>query len=308
MSISGYPPDARPVLSHYPAAVAGLTWAPLGPGDGFSRAAVWRGEVGGEPAFALKAYPPGYPADRLAAVHRWMKLAPLPFVPAVVPTADGRTVVEHAGRAWDLTAWMPGAPAVGRPADAQLAAAVAALAELHRCWSREPHPAAPCPGVLRRLALLTDWRPPPAGLDPLLRRAADLLADRVPAAVAALRPWANRPGPIFPCLCDVWRAHVLFAGGRVTGVIDYGALKPDHPAVDLARLLGDYLGDDRPALEAAVAAYHSAGAPGPVDPDLVALLDRTGVVCAVVHWVRRQAVVDRLGALVGRLEALPEAP
>lgn len=303
-------PAPQPVLARYPAAVAGLAWAPHP--AGFSGAAVWRGDLAGSPALALKAWPPGYPADRLASIHRLMAdaRARCAFVPAVVPALSGDTVVEHAGRVWDVTAWMPGtADYRAAPSDAKLAAACAAVAALHRAWAPPAPALAPCPGVLRRLAVLADF--PGRSFDPtspLVRRALGVLPARAAAATAALRPWLRRPLPVRPCLCDVWHDHLLFTGDAVTGLIDYGEVKPDHPAVDLARLLGDLVGDDERTFRLGLDAYHAAGGPD-LDPAFTRLLDRTGVVCAAIHWVKELTAgtappesEERLTRLLDRLD------
>jgi homoserine kinase type II len=312
------PIDAQAVLARYPDAVARLAWVRLGAAGGFSGATVWRGEFQGQPALALKAWPTGYAATRLADIHAKMQAARsagLDFVPAVVATRAGETVVEHAGRAWDVTAWRPGvADFHAAPGDAKLSAACAALAALHRAWQPAVPCLAPCPAVTRRLAVFADFLrhgiATEAGASPLLRRAVELLPARVAEAVAALRPWAGRPVAVLPCLCDVWHDHVLFDGDRVTGVIDYGALKPDHPATDLARLLGDLVGGDPVRVRFALAAYHAAGAPVQVDAELVHALDRAGVAGGVLHWARRasagevltDAATRRFERLVRRLE------
>lgn len=286
--------DVHFVLTRYPAAVADLTWS-RHPAAGFSGATVWRGDLAGQPAFALKGWPPGYPADRLAAIHRLMTdarvRAGLGVVPAVVPALTGETAVEHAGRAWDVTAWMPGvADYHTAPTDTKLTAACAALAALHRAWAPATPQLAPCPGVARRLAVLAGRAFDPSNItDPelaaLVRRALAVLPAHVAEARAALRPWADRRVPVQPCLCDVWHDHVLFTGDAVTGLIDYGEVKPDHPAVDLARLLGDLVGDDAAKVRLGLEAYRTAGGPADVEEEFVRLLDRTGVVCAVIHWV-----------------------
>lgn len=284
--------DVRHVLSHYPAAVAGLVWEPLGAAGGFSGANLWRG---GE-AFALKAWPPDYPRTRLEAVHRWMRQARsrgLAFVPAIVVTLDGPTWVEHAGRVWDVVAWMPGeANFHAEPTDTKLTAACTALAELHRAWANQRTIASTCPAVQRRLDILNT--------------ATHRLPHVVATARAELLAWVNRPLPVQPCLCDVWHDHVLFTGRAVTGMIDYGAMKFDHPAVDLARLLGDLVGEDRERLRFGLDAYRAAGGPLPIDEAFVALLDRTGIVCAVLHWHQRPeanaAATQRRARLMARLE------
>ena len=303
------------VLSHYPSAVAGLDWTALGNAGGFSGARIWRGDLVGQPAFCLKAWPPDYSADRLATVHRWMTDArPTGLVPAVVPTLSGGTSVEHAGRVWDVTGWMLGAADFRRdPTDARLSAACAALAALHRCWAPAVPTLAPCPGVSRRIALLIEFsNVGPRRLDPTHKTALDLLAARVPAALASLHPWAGRAVPVFPCLCDVWHDHVLFTGDCVSGIIDYGAMKIDHPAVDLARLLGDLADGDPDRMRVGLDAYGDAGGPVAIDPQFVSALDRTGLVCAVIHWVNRPEmtgpghapIAERVNRLIGRLADL----
>jgi Ser/Thr protein kinase RdoA (MazF antagonist) len=152
----------------------------------------------------------------------------------------------------------------------------------------------------------------PPSLDVLFNKALGLLSARLPAALAALRAWADRPVPVFSCLCDVHHDHVLFAGDRVTGVIDYGAMKTDHPAVDLARMLEDLADGDPDRVRVGLDAYHAAGGPVAIDPDLVSVLDRTGVMCAVIHWLRQAAeghtwdarTTERFTGLIGRLARL----
>src|SRR5205814_1713672 len=104
-------------------------------------------------------------------------------------------------------------------------------------------------------------------------------------------------------------------GAAVTGVIDFGAMKPDHVAVDLARLLGDLVGDDEPRFEAGLESYRAAGGILATPHRFVRVLDRTGAVCGLVFWLLQlaaeprphtepQAVAARLAALAERLEAL----
>ena len=99
---------------------------------------------------------------------------------------------------------------------------------------------------------------------------------------------------------------MLFTGDRVTGIVDYGAMKIDNSAVDLARLLGDLVGDDEARFNLGLNAYHAANPPVAVSSQLVKQLDRTGVVCAIIHWVRQSRSTDatlrRLRKLLDRAE------
>ncbi len=292
--------DRLAVLAAYGAAVSGLRWSPV-PRGGFSGAVVWRGEdESGRPLFALKAWPEdGIEARRLERIHGWMRQAAgLPFVPRVLTTATSATFVEQGGRLWDVEQWMPGTgDFLARPGHSRLVAAFTALSQLHGEWRRGLPARVPCPAVLRRLRLLDEWDARATLGSATLRIPADLmdavqLGTKVVASHAAamrreLARWASRPVAVQPCLCDVWHDHVLFTGDAVTGIIDYGAMKEDHVAVDLARLLGDLAGDDDAAFASGLAAYSSAGGILEVPPEFVRVLDRTGTLCGIVVWLRR---------------------
>jgi Ser/Thr protein kinase RdoA (MazF antagonist) len=247
--------------------------------------------------------------------------AGLAFVPAVELTRGGRTVLEAGGGVWDVTTWMPGrADFHHGPTDARLFAAATAVARLHEAWA-DARSTAPCPAVVRRWRALLEWeellragwRPRFESNDPA-RPHAEAAWNLLPTVLPQLRPplmhWLQRSVPVQPCLCDVWHDHVLFDGERVAGVIDYAAAKVDHIAVDLARLLGSLVPDHPALTEAALRVYQSLR-PLP-QPELVPLLDRTGVVVGVTNWLRwlyherrvypdRTAVAARLAGLVRRL-------
>jgi Ser/Thr protein kinase RdoA (MazF antagonist) len=251
----------------------------------------------------------------------------LAFVPAVRPAHGGQTWVEAAGRSWDLTGWQPGrADFWARPAPARLAAACETLAQLHLAWAGVNPKHGPCPALGRRLnrarewleLVASGWRPVfPAASDDALHdwagRAWRLLQGRVERVLPRLAPWADKPLPLQPCLCDVWHDHVLFEDDRVTGLVDYGSVKWDHVSGDLARLLGSLVGDDRGRQLAGLAAYSRLRGLSKEEKALVAALDETGTVLGAANWLRwlyregkrfedRSAVAGRLAALVRRME------
>lgn len=314
-----------PVLARYelPSAAA----HPLGNHGGFSGARLWRVEAGGA-TFCLRAWPPGDASpERLRWLHGLMSAARgagLSFVPHLVPVA-GATFLAHADRLWELATWLPGrADFHQNPALPRLRAACMALARLHRAWADLFPAEGACPALDRRrqraeewLSLVgSGWRPRPDGADPVCpwaERAAHLLstwAARVPALLAA---WAGRRFALHPCLCDVWHDHVLFEGDSVSGIVDYGSAKVDHPATDLARLLGSLVGDDSAAWSAGCDAYTSVRPLSADERALARALDRTGVILAAANWLTwlyhngrafddRQLVADRLAGVVRRME------
>jgi Ser/Thr protein kinase RdoA (MazF antagonist) len=320
---------ARAVLECYPA--SGTVLVALGNRGGFSGAGLWRAEGVAGP-LCLRAWPASGPTpERLRWIHQLMEEAAnragLPYVPSVFHTREEQTFVAHAGRLWDLTAWMPGqADFRARPTEARLRSACRALARLHWVWARAEVRAGPCPAVAQRLASAQDWRQlvasgwrpdfPRDDADPLAalaRRAWQLVGRSIGSVESLLTPWAARSIRLQPCLCDVWHDHVLFQGEEVSGLVDYGGTKINHIAADLARLLGSLIGDDQPLRQAGLRAYRQGADLSAEEEELVLLLDRTGTILGAVNWLRwlyherrpfedRQAVVGRLAELITRLE------
>ncbi len=319
---------ARAVLGRYGLAPPTDRAVFLGNHGGFSGARLWKVDTE-RGSFCLRAWPPGATGRvRLNEIHRLMvaaRRAGLEFVPAVAGTADRQTWVEEAGRWWDLQTWLPGrADFHARPARERLEAACVALARLHGAW-HVPGGRGACPAVRRRLDCLREWAAlVKSGWRPACEDAADAVApwaerawrlvqhhaERVPKS---LLPWASRPLALQPCLCDVWHDHVLFEGDTLSGLVDYGSVKRDHVAVDLARLLGSLVGDDPGAMAAGLSAYARLRPLSVEEHELVTALDETGTLLAVANWLKwlyrdgrpfedRAAVARRLAALVERIE------
>lgn len=205
-------------------------------------------------------------------------------------------------------------------------AACTALARLHNAWRDFPSLVGPCPGIGRRLEIAREWMmfiqsgwSPPLGVDasdpvrPWAQRAWSLLRGSVGRVPNALELWTTRIVPLQPCLCDIWHDHVLFDGDTVVGLIDYGNVKVDHVAVDLARLLGSMVGDDAQQRLAGLQAYTRIRPLSWEEPGLVAILDETGAILGIATWLKwlyrdgkefedRAAAAHRLAKLVERME------
>jgi Ser/Thr protein kinase RdoA (MazF antagonist) len=320
--------DAHVVLRHYPFADQAAP-VPAGNHGGFSGARLWRVASRAGP-LCLRAWPEAGPSpERLQGIHALIDealCAGLEFVPALFRNAAGHTWTEHAGRLWELSAWLLGkADFHDRPTAQRLEAACTALARLHRAWSRPDTPPGPCPAVRRRLdsarewsALVSSgWRPGFGNQDNLIdawgRRAWRVLDAQLPRLPERLATWADVALPSHPCLCDVWHDHILFEGEAVTGLVDYGSVKVDHAAADLARLLGSLVPDDRERMAAGLAAYTRLRPLSLQEQQLVRVLDETGTLLGVANWLRwlyhdgrrfedRAAAARRLAGLVTRIE------
>lgn len=299
--------------------VTATTVRPLGNAGGFSGARLWRVDTSmGESC--LRAWPTGRTTAELFTIHHLMRTAcdaGLAFVPRPFAATD------LAGRAWDLTEWKPGvADFAKNPTSERIAAACKALAQLHQAWQPAIPAQQPCPAIERRLAAATTWRqriasgwcPTFVAGDPVTEpaqiawRRLPTLIDSVPGLVSAF----GHPVPVQPCLCDVWHDHVLFRGDTVSGIVDYGSVKVDHVAVDLARLLGDLAGRDDALWAAGLAGYRTVRPLATDDEALARALDRSGVAVGLANWLTwlyhegriyadRAAVARRLAWLVSRL-------
>jgi len=164
--------------------------------------------------------------------------------------------------------------------------------------------------------LASGWRPSAALDEPfrsLAGRALEQIRHRLPDVPKELRPWMDSPLPLQPCLCDVWHDNLLFSGDTLTGLVDYGSVKIDHVAVDLARLLGSLIGDDAAKWDLGLRAYREIRPLTASEEGLARALDRTGVVLGAANWLKwlcldqkpfedLQAVRQRFATLVERME------
>jgi homoserine kinase type II len=286
----------------------------LGNRGGFSGARIWRCRTfAGD--FCLRAWPFETIASHLLDIHELMQSARLDFVPAVMSFHDGSTIVRDGKRLWDLTTWMPGrADFHENPTPQRLENACLALATLHRAWESSRHTVGSCPAIQRRLQTWQRSHQPagPVPAEPIGEEAQRLLAHWLPQVPQWFAHWLNVRVLLQPCLCDIWHDHLLFEGDRLTGLVDYGEVKIDHVAVDLARMLGSLIGDDEERWQAGLAAYRTVRPLSDYAEALARMLDRTGVVLGIANWLRwlyqerrefddPDAARRRLGQLVERV-------
>jgi Ser/Thr protein kinase RdoA (MazF antagonist) len=330
MSVPDLDLAARDVLRQFPIVSTTDRVLALGNRGGFSGAGLWRVEASSGRALCLRAWPRDFSRERLKWIHRLMqgaRAAGLDFVPEVFSSAHHITSVEHSHRLWDLTTWMSGqADFHARPTSTRLHASCAALARLHNAWRNQTPQTGPCPAIMRRLAQAETWRalvksgwklpPRSADVDPVrpwAERAYLILERKIDGVPCALAPWTERVFALQPCLCDIWHDHVLFDGDVVAGIVDYAAIKVDHPTVDLARLLGSMIGDDAILRASALDAYGRIRPLNWDEREFVKVLDETGTILAMATWLKwvyhdgkyfedRRAVAERLAKVVERVE------
>lgn len=327
--------EARSVLAQYPGDWRDARIEPLGSAGGFSGAALWRIRTH-EDDLCLKRWPAEHPTeDHLRFIHSVLlhvRRQGLHWVAAPMANRWGTTWVVSAGRFWELTPWLPGkADFRADPRPSRLRAALGALALFHRAAQTCPDFApredfSPAARQRRehfhRLAAgdLDELRRCVAGdvwpeLFELAQRAVGLVRETLAPVGLELEAASGWTAPLQPCIRDVWHDHVLFTGERVTGLIDFGALRVDCVAVDLARLLGSLAGNDSSRWQIGLEAYESVRPLQEKEKAMVGILDRSGTVLAAVNWVQwlyrdrrrfadRDAVIRRVRDVVVRLEHL----
>jgi Ser/Thr protein kinase RdoA (MazF antagonist) len=293
----------------------------LGNSSGFSGARFWRSH-GRTKDLLLRAWPSGMDADRLSNIHGLQEqahLGGLSFVPDILLDKYGQSFVQVEGRLWQVESWMTGDCDRNGPSPKRVNTACKALAQLHLAWPKAA--AGPCPAIQRRLQVMAEWNEfvrRQNGLFPaqttlpnaLVSAAHETLQKGLPKLPELLRLRKDKEWQLQYCLCDIWRPHVLFVGDRVSGIIDYGSVKVDHVAGDLARLLGSWVADDQELWNAGLEAY---GAVRPLSADeriLAAVLDRSGTILSLATWLlwlwRDHRSFDAVAAASERLKWLVE--
>ena len=282
-------------------------------GSGFSGSPVFIVESS-RGRHVLKAFPPQTPPPRVLWVHGLMHHLAAAGLTTVAPplaaTSGESFVSDGEGRRWELLPFLAGSPSAN-PTDEQLAAALAAVAQLHAAAATYPASLTdrgPSAGIVRRISqarrlLEEPWSRLPSPQAAETSLAAEV-ADRVPAAAAILETAASRrvlaalasatprPVPRQAVLRDIWSDHLLFAGPAaplVTGILDFHAAERDTPATDFARLLGSWLPPatlpgtySRLLANAAMPAGDASG----LTDSLVGFLAASGIVFGLDNWFR----------------------
>ncbi len=234
-------------------------------GSGFSGAHLWR--VASDPPVCLRRWPAGTTTDRLASIHdgiRRLADAGVPCLSVPYETSSGSTFVVHPEGLFELSPWLPGrADFHANASDDRLQAAMEWLAQMHLTADRVTRAAGSVDvpqaslGITTRLVRCEELlrggavalrRSLPTGGDPFITQVAEPLIDAFQIEATrlhqSLRWAAGRSFPAHLCLRDIWHDHVLFTDDRVTGVVDYDALRIDSPMADVSRLLGSLTAEE----------------------------------------------------------------
>ena len=296
--LEAYPPDCEPQAVEPLAGAGGLS------GARFWRLRTTRGDL------CLRRWPVEHPAeDRLQFIQAvlWhVQREGFEQVPVPVEATSHAGYVSHAGHFWQLEPWMAGRADV-RPVTSppRLEAALTALARFHLAAASFPLSQATAVGAPGIVARLEQTERLLAGeLDTLgrlvaggrqaghagYRDRAERIVRLAPLAAPAVRDQlslaARMRVRLQPCIRDIHRGHVLFERDEVTGLIDFGAMRPDGVAGDVARLLGSMAGDDQQAWRGGLSAYSAIIPLAEGESRLVTAYDRGTVLLSGINWIR----------------------
>ncbi len=294
------------VIAEFPAISQPDTVEPLGNADGFSGAEFWRITVG-HAVYCLRRWPKGHPREqRLRWIHAVLQhlwARGVHFVPVPHQNRNKQTYLEHAGSLWEVTNWLPGkADYHAAPSLQKLANALAALAQWHvraaDFDSAPKGPPAPAPGMVmrcRRCRELCD-----GGVDRLTAAVNQNHGSRAAMIARQLIGEFRQRGPSTfpilmaacqlrvvaqPCIRDIWHDHVLFEQDRVSGIVDFGAMRPATVAGDVARLLGSLVRDDQDKWAVGMSAYEQIRPLTDDERRLIPAWDWANVLLSGLQWV-----------------------
>jgi homoserine kinase type II len=255
----------------------------------------------------------------------------LSVVPAPILTRAGRSYVESAERLWELTPWLPGEANFRQgPTRSKLRSAAGSLARFHVAAAqvvKRPSRGPPrsfverrdllselMAGGLERIAdaiVTGDW----PELAERGRRLVTLFPRAAPGVARDIELLSRVEVPLQPCIRDVRHDHLLFLRDEVSGIVDFGALRADSVALDLAGLLGNLVGDAPEERQLGLAAYEEIRALSTEERSLIGILDAGSVLLSGTNWLRwiyldhrrfddRDKVVARLDEIIARLTTL----
>jgi homoserine kinase type II len=147
------------------------------------------------------------------------------------------------------------------------------------------------------------------------RNLIEMAAQVGPRVAPLLESVAELRVPLQPCIRDIWSAHVLFENDRVTGIVDFGAMRVESVAADVARLLGSLAGDDPAQWQVGLAAYEQVRKLSDDESRLVLAFDRSTVLLGGLQWLEwiflegrefpeYRAVMARIDEFTNRLAVL----
>jgi hypothetical protein len=272
---------------------------------GLSEATVYRIETHASTT-AIKRWPTNMARERLLEIHGFqnrMTQSDKTLLPRLLRWSDGQTLLEANGSSWEIAEWKPGAPIekLGEISDEQLCQCAEALAMLHLQSAAQKSAMLPPPGLEQRARGITRaLRAEPSSAHRFLHSiashpsqfAAHVLQDLcirahriLPTLTNTIDRMSKERVLCFWVLRDVWREHLLFDGGRLTGIIDLGAARIDWPGLDLVRAFGTLMTGSDPRWSIAIVRYLEARPDTSITFASLESVHRASVALSALQWI-----------------------
>lgn len=300
----------------------------LGGAGGFSGACFWKLQQGDE-CWGIRRWPREHPTvSRLKWIHAVLKHSRdkgFPWLPKMRTSSAGESFIQDSDFLWECSCWMPGTAALGEdPSFERIATAMEALAKFHQSVEEflPDQGRLSVPAVENRQVffkqLATNMLDQiqsclPASDWPDLNRRANQFVERFSRLRGELQQrlvsTAVLRARLFPCLRDIRQQHVLFIGDQVSSFIDFGAMRIDSVATDIARLLGSVSRSGEEKWSIGLQAYQTVCPLDDEELELVDTLELANRAMSGLQWLGwillegrqfedRQAVIRRLDELL----------
>lgn len=274
-----------------------LSIQPLGNAGGFSGARLWK-VVCDRGVFCLRRWPTNPDVD-VRYIHQVLQCAEQAGIPVAAPilSREKRSLIRDSrGMDWELSHWITGAADFNKgPSKFRLHAATQALAQFHqrtadRRWNAQS-------GALQfRVERLSVTPSLLSQLQTLMGRSENTvdgvggeLLLQLGHAVSPLRKMMERfavqDWPMVNAIRDIHHDHLFFEGERLTGIVDFGALRVEARCFDLARMVGSLCWNGEHPWEEALAIYAEIEPISVSEIKLIHALHECNVLLGIVNWL-----------------------
>ena len=321
------PSVIRDVLRQFDLAASDVE--PRGNAGGFSGSLIFKVNASDQ-SYCLKRWPESTQIEKLVWIHRVLIFVVANGCGEVVTplsTTSGKTIVQNPQGVWELTKWSAGKPNyLEHPHESKLKAGLDFLARFHQAAARFFFNFARSDNVGMSCHRLDSFQNIVASVRPSDPSVINLPQDRFSHFVEKGRGFAdrlrdsllvfrNQQLPVHPVIRDIRAEHLFYENQELVAVIDYGAMRIDSVACDLARMLGDCCQNQNHCLSAGLDHYHSIRPLSEVERNLTPLLHQATIIVGLLNWIEwlgiqqrqfddHEKVRTRLNSLFDQFESL----
>jgi hypothetical protein len=275
-------PDS--VIQQYPARFHHLDWK-LQENSGFSGARIWKGCTVRHDEFALRRWPSSMTVERLRWIQSFQRaVTHYHWTPIVILSDLQAGFVQDDGWLWHLETWLPGKPDFQSGDQTFL---MRALHRIHGTWHQMESCRGPMPGYQRRLHAYEDCMYYHRSGGRSRRPFWGQLIHAMEKTRQRLNLWSRDKYVLQPIFGDLHREHLLYTEDGFQGFIDFGQMRIDAVASEIARVVGSLFPLDQQARRQFVFDYHQG------EWEVVDLLDRTGVLVSLFNWIKWTEISPR---------------